>query len=375
MSTRIDEFRFNSSKAPKKDGNGFLDLPEIIASTAGVFTYRENGKTIRELKPEEEIFSPESIESLKNVPMSIEHIGGILTPETVGKHGVGSVGDNIRQNSTQVLVSGKVTDAKGIEAVEKYKLNKISPAYTQVTKQESGVHKKHGPYDRIQTQIRYNHITLTLMGREPDASIRMNSDAYMVDEQTPQSEEKLMKIKKNIPEFQVGEARLNSKAMDIEPDQASDFDSLVQDIAVFANKAKEEHSAMSAKLNTFEELSKGELEKSQKEVARLNSELEEQKQMPEVLAVAKERLNSEEFEKVKSLDVLGIKKAVLAKSGISEERMNSEDFHAPTAWDFMKTQKPEKSPAYSPQVDPKEQSGRMNSNPQGEKDALAQLTT
>lgn len=370
MTTRVDEFRFNSSKAPKLDSNGFLDIPEIVASTAGVFIYRENGKTVRELKSIEELSNQESLDSLKMVDISIEHKGGFLTPENSKDLGVGSVGDNIRMNGNQVLVAGKVKSKEGIDAVQKQGLHKISPGYNCKIVYESGVDKDFGPYDRKQTNIRYNHITLTLQGREPDASIRLNSDAYMVEEPNPQSEKKPMRLKKDIQAFEVGKARFNGATINIEQDQLEEFVHLNQSIKEFKDQATEIHQELETKLNTLEDLKTKEVEAKDKEIERLNSELAEAKERPEVLAVAKERLNASDFEKIQTQTVEEIKKAVMVQSGIEESRFNSEGFHLETAWQLVKAQKQEKKPDYAA---PDYSDSRFNNNTQSEKDVLAGL--
>lgn len=148
---------------------------------SGVFEYRRaDGSTVRELRPEDEVFSAVSLASLSHAPVIVDHLpdNGLVTAANARQHAVGMVtGAPTRQDS---MVAGEVIlfDAATIDRAKSKKLPEISMGYACRIDKTSGVDPVHGPYDQIQRDISYNHVALGPAGwgrAGGDVGIRLDS--------------------------------------------------------------------------------------------------------------------------------------------------------------------------------------------------------
>jgi len=159
--------------ARKFDQNGFMEIKDNPLSKVGVFPYLgksigleglEPDKVYNVYRPEEELSSPETIESFKLLPWIDEHtmLGGDYTPaEKKGVEGVtgediyfkdGYLKGNIRlfsEKLTGLIKSGK---------------RELSCGYRCVYELLSGTYNGEA-YDVVQRQIRGNHLALVDNGR------------------------------------------------------------------------------------------------------------------------------------------------------------------------------------------------------------------
>lgn len=177
--------RYDKIDVPEWVATKFVVLPDgSLAGRApctniGVFTYRKaDGSVLRELRLPEEVFNPESMASLKHVPITIGH--GNFVPnedEIVGYTGDSPVcGENI-----YLSIDMKIYDSVAIEAI-KNGTSYLSCAYSCSLEMSSGVWLGM-PYDAIQRNIRYSHVALVDNPRAGEtAQIRMDAaDAVMAD--------------------------------------------------------------------------------------------------------------------------------------------------------------------------------------------------
>jgi hypothetical protein len=147
---------------------GFL-MCDARVTRAGVFDYNEG----RELRPPEEVFSEDSLKSLKMVPITRHHPDVMVTSSNVKQFQVGMVGENIIRDTTpegdfvkcKVIITDKgeveriIDEHKGGGDVE------LSCGYTSDVLDQKGEHPTEGKYDAVQTNIRYNHLSIVDRGR------------------------------------------------------------------------------------------------------------------------------------------------------------------------------------------------------------------
>lgn len=173
-------------RGPQKTRDGFLRVEGII-TRSGIFDYvRTDGTKVREYRPPEEVFHPESLASFALTPLTNEHPADLLTPETVRDHQVGSVGTPVRTGDS-VRADMVITDRKAIKDVENGKTG-LSCGYTTRVLKTPGVlvdaNGSEQRFDVVQTLIRGNHIAMCGKGRAGEgARIRMDAlDATQSDE-------------------------------------------------------------------------------------------------------------------------------------------------------------------------------------------------
>lgn len=167
-----DAIDYATSPARKTE-EGFL-IARAPVTSVGVFLYRnDDGSPRRELRLPEEVFSQESLETLKLKPLTLMHPGKV-TPENVEKVQVGSVGSDIYTDSYRVYIDLTATKQDGIDAVENGTARSLSCGYTCDIEWTSGTWMGMD-YDCIQRNIRYNHVALVPVPRAGDGnSIRMD---------------------------------------------------------------------------------------------------------------------------------------------------------------------------------------------------------
>lgn len=147
----------------------------------GVFTYRKmDGTVVRELRTPDEVFKAESMDSIKNVPITIDHIA--MTPseeDTVGRVG------NYPLNGGNIYLSVdlQIERADAIDEVKKGK-QYLSCGYQCDIREESGKYLGMD-YDAVQENIHYLHLALVDSPRAGEtAKIRLDdADAILVSDE------------------------------------------------------------------------------------------------------------------------------------------------------------------------------------------------
>lgn len=168
-----------------RSAEGFLTGRAIVTSI-GVFCYQyADGTVIRELRLPEEVFSPDSLETMKLKPVTNGHPDGLVTPDNQKELQVGSLGSKVT-TSTQLRDmdnwrdSDEITD--GIHVAIDMTINRddavadvlngrraLSMGYTCELEEKSGVYMGM-EYDAIQRKIRYNHCAIVDAARAGDAA-------------------------------------------------------------------------------------------------------------------------------------------------------------------------------------------------------------
>lgn len=147
---------------------GYLVVPGTLART-GVQEYRafdlgldadgiDPMRVIRLHRPAEEVFTPDSLKSFENKPVTVEHPDEEVTAANWKEHAVGEVRDVQRSGD---LMSGIVIikDASAIEAMQSGKVE-LSNGYAFNLDMTPGQTHDGKPYDGVQRNIRGNHVAV-----------------------------------------------------------------------------------------------------------------------------------------------------------------------------------------------------------------------
>lgn len=159
---------------PVRLPNGFVRA-EGYLTRSGIFVYRDaQGKTVRELRPPQEVMHADSLASFGLMPVTNEHPSELLTADNAKQYAVGSVSESVVPEGDKVRAVLMITDASAIEALDAGK-SELSCGYTADVVQEAGVWQGQ-PYDAVQRNIRGNHVALVDAGRAgPACAIRMDA--------------------------------------------------------------------------------------------------------------------------------------------------------------------------------------------------------
>jgi hypothetical protein len=189
-----------------KTPEGFLTGRAIVTSV-GVFTYRNKDGTVsRELRLPDEVFAPESLESMKLKPLANDHPAEKITAENAKVYQVGSLGNNpsdwinsyatlnpkdtegergsLDTDGFHVAIGLTINDAAAVMDVEAGKCSLSMGYECKLEPAPSGATWCGIAYDGIQREIRYNHCAIVDRARAGDAArIRMDSmDAVRIDQ-------------------------------------------------------------------------------------------------------------------------------------------------------------------------------------------------
>ncbi len=194
-----DKFKKTAQDKKEEDINGFWLIPDNPMTKIGVFPYLgrqispelEPDRIYQVLRPEEELTRPETLESLKLIPLINDHtmIGtqaGMKPAEEVGVEG--TTGTNVKV-SGRLLTNDLKCYTENIKELISSGKKDLSMGYRcryELTEGEfEGQH-----YDAIQRDIIFNHIALVDEGR-------MGSDVRVMDSFTFDSIKELTQNKEN----------------------------------------------------------------------------------------------------------------------------------------------------------------------------------
>ncbi len=153
-------------------------LVDASLTRTGVFPYRAaDGSVRRELRPPEEVFARDSLDSYKGAPVTVGHPGRV-GPGNWKDHAVGHL-DEVHRNGDFVDGPVRLQHQDAIEHAASDKLREISMGYTCDLDPTPGVYQGQ-KYDAVQRNIRINHAALLPAGEGrmgPDARLHMDSNA------------------------------------------------------------------------------------------------------------------------------------------------------------------------------------------------------
>lgn len=166
-------FDVGSLGKAEKTPQGGIRVAAHLTRT-GVFKYDGgDGKVISEYRPPEEVFAAASLSTLPDAPVTVGHVA-MVTPDNHNEVAAGHVREP-KQDGERVAATVVIQGRRAIKAVERG-TRQISCGYTCRVDETSGQLPDGTRYDRIQRDIRYNHVALVEKGRAGD-DIRLRLDA------------------------------------------------------------------------------------------------------------------------------------------------------------------------------------------------------
>lgn len=161
---------------------GGLRIPATV-TRAGIFEYREKGRSRREYHPPEVVEA--SASSLAQAPITDLHpIEGMVTPDNFTKLALGQVTDAVKFDAATGHLDAEIVvqDRKLVDAVHARRRTELSSGYFVRVDATPGKTPQGEPYDVIVTAITHNHVGLgppgwARAGRE--ASLRLDGEGHM----------------------------------------------------------------------------------------------------------------------------------------------------------------------------------------------------
>ena len=160
---------------------GYLDA-KVKPTRAGVFLYMDAaGRTIRELRPPEEVFDAASLASLENKAITNSHPPKLLDAKNTSEYQKGVVfgAHEKAPDGLHTQAGARIYDSDTIRDVLGGK-EEVSCGYTCDVIDQAGVHPVYGPYDKVQRNIRYNHLAIEWRGRAGPGA-RLTTDSADLD--------------------------------------------------------------------------------------------------------------------------------------------------------------------------------------------------
>jgi hypothetical protein len=140
--------------------DGTLIIPCYLSRT-GTLLYASPRGQRGEFRADSDLFSTETIESFKGIPVTINHPpGGIVTSENWRDLAVGFVGWDVKQDGIYLAANLHITDKKAIERIEKGELLEVSAGYKCAFVRTDGEDEEGVKYQYRQVKIRGNHLAL-----------------------------------------------------------------------------------------------------------------------------------------------------------------------------------------------------------------------
>lgn len=168
----------------RRTPTGGVEVPAAI-TRVGIFPYMgPDGKIIRELRPPEEVFAQESLASLRNATVTDRHPPEMINTLNHRTFARGHVSSEATHDQERVHADLAINDGDLIEKIEKGDAREISAGYVCQHEDAPGLWQGQ-PYDRVQRNIRYNHVAVGPVGWARggrELALRLDDAAALVEE-------------------------------------------------------------------------------------------------------------------------------------------------------------------------------------------------
>lgn len=244
----MQQFRIDKNPLSKVylTSEGYIKGTAIVTRT-GIFKYVDNQGNIRlELRHPDDVLEEDSLESLKQIPITVEHPIVLVDSSNVKQLGVGLTGETVKIDGENIKTTVTITAIEGVEAINNGK-EELSLGYTLDLEEEEGIYNGQ-PYTHRQKNIRYNHLAIVERGRA-GANARLNFDSFecgmIVDENITHERENMVKINIDNVDVEVDEAvkkaydSLNAR-LDAEIKSKSDIQKEVDSLKARLDEKEEE---------------------------------------------------------------------------------------------------------------------------------------
>lgn len=272
--TRYDSVKFKATI----DENGFLVDTPVVARLGVQVYYMEDGRTVREFRPAEEVFKDESLASYQGKPMTLDHV--FVNSENAKEVVVGSVTGKAEPLGSSVVAPIVVYDNTAIQEAMAGNAKELSVGYSAILDETPGwgdpitgeyVLKSDGEqfdapegwqeFDAIQRDIKVNHLAMVYRGRAGIAKLNMDGEQenpYTTDVDINKEDKQEMTVKIKLDgaqEFEVAqEVASHIEALNAKADTAiaerdslkAKVDAMPAEIEAAVAKAKADADALAA---------------------------------------------------------------------------------------------------------------------------------
>ena len=274
----MSKIRYDSAKFKATiDENGFLVDTPVVARLGVQVYYTEDGRTVREFRPAEEVFKDESLASYQGKPMTLDHV--FVNSENAKEVVVGSVTGKAEPLGSSVVAPIVVYDNAAIQEAMAGNAKELSVGYSAILDETPGwgdpitgeyVLKSDGDqfevpegwqeFDAIQRDIKVNHLAMVYRGRAGIAKLNMDGEQenpYTTDvDINKEDKQEMIKIKLDgAQEFEVApEVASHIEALNAKADTAiaerdalkAKVDAMPAEIEAAVAKAKADADALAA---------------------------------------------------------------------------------------------------------------------------------
>ena len=270
---RYDSARFKATI----DENGFLVDTPVVARLGVQVYYTEDGRTVREFRPAEEVFKDESLASYQGKPMTLDHV--FVNSDNAKEVVVGSVSGKAEPLGSSVVAPIVVYDNTAIQEAMAGNAKELSVGYSAILDETPGwgdpitgdyVLKSDDDqfdapegwqeFDAIQRDIKVNHLAMVYRGRAGIAKLNMDGEQenpYTTDvDINKEDKQEMIKIKLDgEQEFEVApEIASHIEALNAKADTAiaerdalkAKVDAMPAEIEAAVAKAKADADALAA---------------------------------------------------------------------------------------------------------------------------------
>lgn len=274
----MSKIRYDSAKFKATiDENGFLVDTPVVARLGVQVYYMDDGRTVREFRPAEEVFKDESLASYQGKPMTLDHV--FVNSENAKEVVVGSVTGKAEPLGSSVVAPIVVYDNTAIQEAMAGNAKELSVGYSAILDETPGwgdpitgeyVLKSDGDqfdapegwqeFDAIQRDIKVNHLAMVYRGRAGIAKLNMDGEQenpYTTDvDINKEDKQEMIKIKLDgAQEFEVApEIASHIEALNAKADTAiaerdalkAKVDAMPAEIEAAVAKAKADADALAA---------------------------------------------------------------------------------------------------------------------------------
>ena len=275
----MSKIRYDSAKFKATiDENGFLVDTPVVARLGVQVYYTEDGRTVREFRPAEEVFKDESLASYQGKPMTLDHV--FVNSENAKEVVVGSVTGKAEPLGSSVIAPIVVYDNTAIQEAMAGNAKELSVGYSAILDETPGwgdpitgeyVLKSDGDqfdapegwqeFDAIQRDIKVNHLAMVYRGRAGIAKLNMDGEQenpYTTDVDINKEDKQEMTVKIKLDgaqEFEVApEIASHIEALNAKADTAiaerdalkAKVDAMPAEIEAAVAKAKADADALAA---------------------------------------------------------------------------------------------------------------------------------
>ena len=243
---------------------------ESVVTRLGVFRYRNaDGSERLELRHPDDILTKDSLDSLKMIPITVDHPAKLVDAKTVEELSVGMTGENYRIDGRHIITPISITHEKGINAIKNDGSRELSLGYVVDLIPEVGTYNGES-YTHRQKNVRYNHLAIVSKARA-GANARINMDGAAIQSDVLNHEEEV----KMTTDTKLVQVNLDGLEYHAAPEVAKALTKLDADLKKERNDAEDTKKDMQAKIDGY-----------QAKIDELTAEMEKMKESNNDSAIA-----------------------------------------------------------------------------------------